>query len=98
MSEDTRAVLEYTDEVVAGLKEKGAQKVFYFNGIRFYECPLTYITTDTWEIIRLVYLIDDSKILLHAGGWGDQPAWLVEAVELYKIETAKKVSDGNRQG
>ena len=96
MSEETRAVLEYTDEVVSEIKEKGAQKVFSFNGIRFYECPLTYISTDTWDILRLVYLIDDSKTLLHPGGWGDQPAWLVEAVEIHKVESAKKVSDGSR--
>ena len=32
----------------------------------------------------------DSGHLLYAGGLADQPYWLIEAWEIYKIETAAK--------
>lgn len=69
------------------LKGKGLEKgVFPLSDIRLYECPLSYITDETWEIVRLVYLVEDSGHLLHAGGLGDQPTWLAEAMEIHKIE------------
>ena len=38
-----------------------------------------------------MYLVDDSKQLLFGGGWADQPHWLVEALEIFKAETAKRL-------
>ena len=70
------------------IKEKRAEKVFSIGGIRLYECPLTFIEAETWEVLRLVYLIEDTKVLLHGGGWGNQPVWLVEAYEIFKSERA----------
>lgn len=58
--------------------------------IRLYECPLSYITAETWEIIRTVYLVEDSKQLFFPGGWADQPYWLFEAVRIYKSELARR--------
>ncbi|MEE9614851.1 MAG: hypothetical protein V3W31_07900 [Thermodesulfobacteriota bacterium] len=89
LSEDARAVTVYTDEVKAELGEKGAQKVFGLGGLRLYECPLSYISRDTTELMRLIYLMDGSGHLLHPGGWGEQPAWLVEAFEVHKLESAR---------
>ena len=57
--------------------------------MRLYECPLSYITADTWEVLRLVYLMDDSPGLLNPGGWGAQPFWLVEALEIFRAECAR---------
>ena len=91
------AVTEYTEEVKRELKEKGAEKVFSLGDIRLYECPLTYIEAETWEIIRLCYLIEDTHVLLFGGGWGDQPVWLVETYGIYKSESAteiKRMRDG----
>ncbi len=65
---------------------QSAQKVFSLGDIRLYECPVSYISYETVEMMRLVYLIDDSGSLLHGGGWGDQPAWLIEAVEVFRTE------------
>mgnify|MGYP001612884398 CR=1 FL=1 len=90
------AVAEYTQDVKIELKEKNAQKVFSLGGLRLYECPLSFITEDTALIMRLVYLIDTSKHLLHQGGWADQPCWFVEAVEIYRVEAAgylKRLND-----
>lgn len=86
MSEAARAVTEYTEEVKEELKEKGAEKVFSFGDVRLYECPLSYISEDTGELIRLCFLVDDTGNLLYDGGWGNQPMWLVEAFEAYKAE------------
>lgn len=68
--------------------------MFSLGNIRLYECPLTFIEPETWEVIRLAYLIEDTKVLLYGGGWGDQPAWLVEAYEIFKGETAKRLKNG----
>jgi hypothetical protein len=43
--------------------------------------------------MRLVYLMDGSDTLLHPGGWGAQPYWLVEAHEIYKSETFREIKD-----
>lgn len=86
MSEDARAVEEWTDEVKEELKEKKAEKVFSLGNLRFYECPLSFIETAHWALIRLVFLLDVTGHLLHDGGIGEQPYWLVEAYEIYKAE------------
>jgi hypothetical protein len=41
--------------------------------------------------MRLVYLIEGSGSLLHAGGWGDQPVWLVEAFEVFSLERIRGI-------
>lgn len=88
LSEDAKAVKSYTEDVKKEHQEKGAKKVFP-GSIRLYECPLTYISRDTHELIRLIYLIEDSKVLLHPGGWANQPYWLIESLELYRIQYMK---------
>jgi len=93
LSDEARAVDAYTPGVRAELEESGAKKVFRLGDIRLYECPLSYLTLDTAELMRLVYLIDGSGRLLHAGGWGAQPFWLVEAYGIYKSEAVKEVKD-----
>lgn len=95
LSDDARAVDEWTDDVKAELAAAGASKVFTLGALRLYECPLTYMETETWEVIRLVYLIEDSKHLLFDGGLGSQPRWLIEAMEIYKIETARRMKEND---
>ena len=68
------------------LKIKKAAKVWGLRDIRLYECPLSYMTAETHEIIAQVYRTEDGKRLLFQGEWADQPHWLVEAVDIYKIE------------
>jgi hypothetical protein len=75
------------------LKAKGVGKVFRLGDLRLYECPLSYISADTVEIMRLVYLMDGSGRLLHTGGWGAQPYWLIEAYEIYKSETFREIKE-----
>lgn len=98
LSEEARAVLEYTPEVAAEIQERGVAKVSVpLSGLRFYECPLSYVTTETHEIVRAVFLIDVSGHLLYAGGWGDQPAWLVEAYEIFRVEQGARGKRGERK-
>jgi len=91
LSQEALAVTEYTYGLVYEHREKGARKVISLGDIRLYECPITYITPDTWELVRLAYMVEDSKRLLYQGEWGAQPHWLVEAVEIYKAETARQM-------
>lgn len=98
LSTEARVISEYTPEISSELEEKKASKVWSltWNGapaIRLYECPLSCFDDETIEIIRLCYLIDDTKQLLHPGGWGAQPAWLLEAYEILKLESAYSLKD-----
>jgi len=86
-------VEEYTPEVTREHRARGARKVFRLGGLRLYECPLSYMTVDTAEVMSLVYLVDGSGTLLHPGGWGAQPAWLVESYEIYRVESARSIKD-----
>ncbi len=36
--------------------------------------------------MRICFLMDGGGALYFTGGWGDQPAWLVEAFEIFKAE------------
>lgn len=93
LSEEARAVSGYTEEVIEEHGGKGAQKVFSVGGIRLYECPLSYITDETSRLMRMVFLIDGTGHLPFSGGWADQPYWLVEAFEVYKIESARALKE-----
>lgn len=101
LSEAAKAVFSYTEEVAEEIKAKGAEKVFSLRGLRLYECPLSFITWETREMIRAVYLMEGGGRLFFSGGWGEQSAWLIEAFEIFKAENAafrKDVADGERAG
>ena len=95
LSGDARGFEDYTDEIKEELG-KGKRFKLAVGGFKFYECPLTYITEETWQLIRLVHLIDTSGHLLHSGGWANQPQWLVEAYEIYKQECNREAKRGNQ--
>ncbi len=89
LSEGARAVTEYTGDVERELKEKGAGKVVVLGNMRLYECPLSYITEDTWEIVRMIRFLEHTGRLPLGGGWADQPYWFVEAYGLYLEESGR---------
>lgn len=78
-----------------------ATKVFNLeNGkdiIRLYECPLTYITRETGELIKLLYLYEDTKQFLYSGGIAEQPYWFIEAIDIFKQETYQQTLKQNRE-
>jgi len=86
LSEEARAVCSYTAAVAGEIKEAEAAKVISLGNMRLYECPLSYMTAETTEVMRLVFLIEDTSALLYGGGWGGQPCWLAEAFEIYRTE------------
>lgn len=88
---------EYTGAVKAELEETGAKKVGVTMGdLRLYECPLSFITDETWQMMRAVFLADGSQQLYFSGGWADQPHWFIEALEMYRAETARRMKrDGD---
>ena len=81
---------EYTAEVNLEIEDKDACKVFGLSGLRLYECPISYLSSFTQEIMRLVVLIQDTGTLLYSGGWGDQPYSLVEAYYIFKEEAQRR--------
>jgi hypothetical protein len=93
LSEGAIAVESYTDEIAGEHRELNAQKVFSLGTLRLYECPLSYLTQDTREITRLVYLCEDKGLMLHEGGIGNQPSWFIEAMEVFRAEKLKAIND-----
>ncbi len=91
LSEAARTVESYTEEIKEELRDKGAKKVFSLGAMRLYECPLSYVTSESWEIVRLLFAVDDSRALLHGGGLGNQPYWLIESLEIYRAECIKNI-------
>lgn len=65
--------------------------------IRLYECPITYVTRDTSEIIRLLYMYEDTKQFLYSGGIADQPHWFIEAIDIFKQETYQQTIKKNKE-
>ncbi|MBI5586818.1 MAG: hypothetical protein HY889_00450 [Deltaproteobacteria bacterium] len=89
LSDASRAVGVYTDGTVEELQRKGAQKVLGLGNLRLYECPVSYLSEETAELMKVVFLIDSTGQLLFEGAWADQPFWLVEAYEIYGTEKGK---------
>ena len=98
LTDETRAVTVYEPHVTSEIEERGATKVVSLGDIRLYECPVSFITIDTSELMRLTYLVESTGNLLHKGAWGAQPAWLVEAFDIYKSESLRNMvkEDGPR--
>lgn len=90
LPEDILAIEDYTEEQSAFIKEHKLKKVAPLGSgkryMRLYECPITYITQDTRDIIQLLYTIENTNQLLHEGGLSKQPAWLIEALQIFKTE------------
>ncbi len=86
LSDEARIVDGFTETLAEEIGRSGAVKVFSIGDIRFYECPLTALSADTFEVIGIVYLTESSGTLYFGGGWADQPHWLVEAYGIYKRE------------
>lgn len=74
-------------------EEKNAGKVFSLGSIRLYECPLTYLTAETSEVMRMVSLADSSGNLPFDGGWTAQPMWFVEAYEIFRREQFNRLKE-----
>lgn len=58
--------------------------------LKLFECPLTVITSQTWEILRIVNstVNSDGDIVLPYEGltYVEQPAWYKQAVEVVRRE------------
>ncbi len=93
LSERARALSKYDEDVVSEHKKNTAKKVFTLGDIRLYECPLSYITSDTRGILRVLYMADFLGTLVLAGGIAEQPCWFIEAVEIYGVESAKALKE-----
>ncbi|MCK4738906.1 MAG: hypothetical protein KAT46_03060 [Deltaproteobacteria bacterium] len=50
---------------------------------------MSYVSEESLELLRLIFLINDSSQLLFSGGWAEQPLWFIEAYEIFKVELAR---------
>jgi hypothetical protein len=64
--------------------------------LRLYECPLSYISEETFAVMRTVFMMESSGCFYFDGGLADQPCWAVEALEIYQSERARIA--GERHG
>ena len=53
-----------------------------------YECPLSYLTQDTIQVLNLVSIVKHTNTLLYDGGIAEQPYWLMEAISVDREEEA----------
>jgi hypothetical protein len=63
-------------------------KVWSITDLYFYECPKTWITNETMQLIDLLYL-EDTPTKIFPGTWLDQPKWWLEVIKIFKHETAE---------
>jgi len=88
------------DETITALKEARAAKTATLHGVRLFECPVGWISQETHEIMRAIFLVEQTGRLLWPGEWADQPAWLVQAFEIYgslKAEWHRPKEEANEQ-
>lgn len=66
-----------------------ATKVWGHRRLRLYECPKSWITEETNDIINKLNLQENSKILYFGPNWKDQPLWFIEAYNIYNAELSE---------
>lgn len=96
LSDAARAVEAYDEAISEELAAKGSSKVISLGDLRLYECPLSYISEETFDVMRCVFLMESSGGLYFEGGLADQPCWLVEAYEICQLERTRLA--GERDG
>ena len=95
LSESARAVAAYDPEISEQIKASGSVKVISLGDLRLYECPLSYISEETFRVMRAVFMMESSGRLYFEGGLADQPCWAVEAFEIYQSERARLAGEKN---
>lgn len=95
LSESARAVAAYDTEISEEIKASGSVKVISLGDLRLYECPLSYISEETFRVMRAVFMMESSGRLYFVGGLADQPCWAVEAFEIYQSERARLAGEKN---
>lgn len=94
LSEGARAIERYDETARQELLAKGCQKVISLGGLRLYECPLSYISADTLDVMRVVFMMEGGALFFE-GGLADQPCWAIEAQEIYLNEKARTAGEKN---
>ena len=69
-------------------QEECDNSIWNFNNEEFKGCPVKRITSRSWEYLR-AYIFYNRGFLPNAGGWKDQPAKFVRAMEIIEFELIK---------
>ncbi len=96
LSDNARAVGSYDVLISEELTAKSCAKVVSLGDLRLYECPLSYVSEESFRVMRCVFMMESSGRLYFEGGLADQPCWAVEAFEIYQSERARLA--GERDG
>lgn len=94
LSERALAIERYDEPVRLELLSKSCRKVMSLGELRLYECPLSYISGDTLDVMRVVFMMDEGALFFE-GGLADQPCWAIEAREIYQSEKARTAGEKN---
>lgn len=94
LSEAARAVSVYDEAVNGEIASRGCAKVASLGGLRLYECPLSYMSAETLDIMRVVFALEPGAGYF-GRGLADEPCWLVEAVEVYRAEMGRMTGEKN---
>lgn len=95
MSDEARAVREYTPEIRAELALKSCRKAAGLGDIRLYECPESFFDGETMMMIGIVFMVECTGRLYFDGGIADQPCWLVEAMQIFNTERVRSMDERN---
>ncbi len=96
LSEEAKAVDRYTGDVIDEHRVKGALKVLSLGGLRLYECPASYISEESRELVRMVFLSEATGALFYTNGLGGEPYWFIEALEIGGVERAAYLAKEKR--
>jgi hypothetical protein len=70
--------------------KKFPKTVWKMDGLKLYECPLSWITQDTMILMEYLFL-EENPIDLFPGGRTRQPKWWLEAIKTLKNERANNI-------
>lgn len=88
MQLDCRSCTEDEREHNGCLKDSPVEDVWELDGEVSRRCPVTLVTPESVEYIR-AYNFFQKGYLPNPGGWMDQPAKLIEAIELIETQVQR---------
>ncbi len=95
LTDAARAVDSYDALINGELAAKKCAKVVSLGDLRLYECPLSYVSEESFAVMKCVFMIESSGRLYYEGGLADQPCWAIEAFEIYQSERARLAGERN---
>lgn len=84
----------YDELIKQELRARKCAKVISLGDLRLYECPLSYMTAETLDVMRMVFMMERGGRYF-SGSLSDEPCWAIEAYEIYQAERARIAGEKN---